>query len=310
MAWLKKGLIFKNKSLFEWDRSHAQVPVVDKVDKKILRVYYSSRDKEGRSFPSYIEVDAKNPEKVTYCHSKPLLKLGSYGSFDESGIMPTCMITKDGLKYLYYIGWALKKTVPYQNSIGLAISEDNGKSFFKFSDGPIISMNHIDPYFTGSFFVLRDGNIYRGYYLSCTGWKLFDKKLEPLYILKYAESYDGINWSRYNEIVLDLIKGEGGLARPSVIKEGNLYRMWYAKRKNQDYRNNIKNSYRIGYAESKDGKNWRRLDEKSGIDISKHGWDSQMITYPNVIRIGSLLVMFYNGNGFGQSGFGYATLED
>ena len=35
-----------------------------------------------------------------------------------------------------------------------------------------------------------------------------------------------------------------------------------------------------------------------------------MICYPNVIKVKDKLYMFYNGNGFGQSGFGYAELEN
>src|SRR5690242_21129106 len=34
--------------------------------------------------------------------------------------------------------------------------------------------------------------------------------------------------------------------------------------------------YRIGYAESKDGLRWKRLDEKAGIDVSPGGFDSVM----------------------------------
>ena len=33
-----------------------------------------------------------------------------------------------------------------------------------------------------------------------------------------------------------------------------------------------------------------------------------MIAYPNIVRVGERLLMFYNGNGFGQSGFGVAEL--
>ena len=69
------------------------------------------------------------------------------------------------------------------------------------------------------------------------------------------------------------------------------------------------NSYRIGYAESKDGITWKRLDDKAGIERSKFGWDSEMMSYPNVIKYQDKIYMFYNGNGFGQSGFGYAILE-
>jgi len=53
--------------------------------------------------------------------------------------------------------------------------------------------------------------------------------------------------------------------------------MWYSYRG----RNNIK-TYRIGYAESFDGLQWIRKDDDVGIDVSKTGWDSEMICYPFV----------------------------
>jgi hypothetical protein len=35
-----------------------------------------------------------------------------------------------------------------------------------------------------------------------------------------------------------------------------------------------------------------------------------MTCYPSVLAINDRIVMIYNGNGFGQTGFGYAELED
>ena len=35
-----------------------------------------------------------------------------------------------------------------------------------------------------------------------------------------------------------------------------------------------------------------------------------MIAYPNVVRTQKGLTMFYNGNGFGASGIGYALWKD
>ncbi len=42
--------------------------------------------------------------------------------------------------------------------------------------------------------------------------------------------------------------------------------------------------------------------------ISKHRLrvDSEMQCYPHVINLNERLVMFYNGNGFGRTGIGYA----
>ena len=33
-----------------------------------------------------------------------------------------------------------------------------------------------------------------------------------------------------------------------------------------------------------------------------------MICYPNIISVNGKYIMFYNGNGFGESGFGFAEL--
>ena len=53
-----------------------------------------------------------------------------------------------------------------------------------------------------------------------------------------------------------------------------------------------------------------RLDHAAGIARSDEGWDSEMICFPNVIRVGGALLMFYNGNRHGASGFGCAVWEE
>jgi hypothetical protein len=68
--------------------------------------------------------------------------------------------------------------------------------------------------------------------------------------------------------------------------------------------------YRIGYAESDDGINWQRKDDKVGIDVSDEGWDSEMVAYPYVFEHDGEKYMLYNGNGYGETGFGYAVLEE
>ena len=76
-----------------------------------------------------------------------------------------------------------------------------------------------------------------------------------------------------------------------------------------DYRANKENTYRIGYAESLDGFQWIRKDEEAGIGLSESGWDSEMLAYAGVMKEKDRYIMFYNGNGFGASGIGYAVSE-
>jgi hypothetical protein len=143
-----------------------------------------------------------------------------------------------------------------------------------------------------------------------TGWMKTKSKPEPRYHIKYATSFDGIKWMRNKEVAIDYkSKSEGGIVRASVIKEPDHYKMWYSYRDYWDYRQNKKHSYRIGYAESFNGADWTRKDKVVDLDVSKKGWDSQMLCYPCVIKYKNKYFMFYNGNGFGDSGIGFAVLD-
>jgi hypothetical protein len=80
--------------------------------------------------------------------------------------------------------------------------------------------------------------------------------------------------------------------------------MWFAHRATKEIE-----TYRIGFASSRDGRQWLRNDAISGIDVSIEGWDSEMICYPYVFEHDGLMYMLYNGNGYGRTGFGLAVME-
>jgi hypothetical protein len=309
MNWKKGGLIFNVNGEFPWNKSYAQCPVVDLISNDVWRIYYSTRNDFGKSQISYIEVEAGNPKNILYVHNDYLFDFGKPGTFDDSGLMPSSIVTIGEKKYLYYIGWTTKVTVAYENSIGIAVSNDGGESFEKLFQGSIMPPLPNEPYFTGTSFVLKEDDLWRMYYLSCTGWHKRALELEPRYHIKYAESSDGINWIRESNVAIDYkSKEEGGIVSASVIKLNYGYQMWYAYRLTFDYRKNKKNSYRIGFATSKNGIDWVRNDSQLNLDVSENGWDSEMVSYPNVIEYKGNKYMFYNGNSFGKTGFGYAIL--
>jgi predicted GH43/DUF377 family glycosyl hydrolase len=309
--WIKKGLIYKPSGQYWWSRSYASVPTVDTTDENIWRIYFGTRDEMNRNRISYIEVEAGNPANVLYEHDAPVLDLGKLGTFDDCGVMPSWILNHDGKKYLYYIGWTVRSTIPYHNSIGLAISTDGGRSFERFSEGPLFGETYLEPFFTGTSCVLLENGIWKNWYLSCTGWARVEGRAEPRYHIKYAESKDGINWDRQSIVAVDYKSdSEAGIVRASILLENGLYHMWYSYRGGLDYRTDPQASYRIGYAQSKDGISWTRMDDSAGIDVSPEGWDAEMIEYPHVIQCHNTRYMFYNGNKFGQSGFGFAELSD
>jgi len=303
--WEKKGFIFRPDQQFSWNQSHAQLPLFDDCG-NYWRVYFATRDTQGRSNISYLNLEPGKPQNILYVHDQTILDLGKLGTFDESGIMPLSIVNKGQKKYLYYAGWTQRQTIPYHNSIGLAISEDGGETYAKIGEGPIFDLLPDEPYFTGTICVHERDNRWQAWYQSCTEWVEVGGKPEPKYHLKYAESEDGIHWKRPGKVAIDYLdEEEGGICCASVLKSDQ-YEMWFSHRKISDYRDNKENSYRIGYASSVDGINWNREDSAAGIGVSREGWDSEMITYPCVFLAQGRRYMFYNGNGFGRSGFGFA----
>lgn len=309
MNWVKKKFIFQPKPKHDWMVSHASVPVADIIDDRHLRIYFSTRDETSRSRPAFIEVLANNPQQILYIHDRPILALGKLGTFDDNGIMPSWLVNHGQKKYMYYIGWNPQVTVSYRLSIGLAISTDGGKIFEKYSEGPICDRDLNEIYFNTAQCVLIDSGIWRMWYISCTGWQIVNQRPEPSYHVKYAESSDGIHWRKTGRVCIDYDEFTQAIGRPCVYIDGDIYKMFYSYRSIDSYRTNPQLSYRLGYAESLDGINWIRKDDEVGISRSEEGWDSEMIEYCYVCRYGDRTYMFYNGNGFGKSGFGYAILE-
>jgi hypothetical protein len=282
--------------------THAASPISEKIGKDLYRIYFYGRDKLNRSLPGYVEVDIKNPSEVLSISERPLLQLGNLGTFDDSGVMPSWLVNLDNMKYLYYTGWTQGVTVPYYFYVGLAVSKDRGNHFERISQAPVLERNSVDPYLTASPCILVENSVWRMWYVSSIRRELEAGEHKPYYLIKYAESSDGINWKREGIICIDFkSKDEYAIARPCVIKENSIYKMWYS------YRGE---SFRIGYAESIDGIRWKRKDHEAGIDVSPSGWDSEMIEYAFIFEHNGKKYMLYNGNDYGKTGLGYAVAED
>jgi hypothetical protein len=298
--WRKLGLVFCPSGETPWMQTHAAVPIAESLGDDLFKIYFSSRDEFNRSFTSYTVIDILRPNNIIELSTKPVLVPGGLGEFDDSGAMATWLTSYQGKKFLYYIGWNIGVTVPFRNSIGLSINTQSD-GFLRHSNGPIVDRSMHEPHFCASCCVFPGEDFWRMWYLSCVGWHMREGKPEHNYHIKYAESCDGINWQRNGLVAIDFANDqEFAISRPSVIHDNYCWRMWYSFRGK---------SYRIGYAESEDGRQWKRFDRQVGIDVSLTGWDSEMIEYPFVFDHKGQRYMLYNGNGYGKTGFGMAVLE-
>ena len=222
MKWIKQGLIFSADNNFEWMASHASIPVPDRLSAEVLRIYFGTRDQQGRSHIAYIDVEPDNPRKIIHLSDRPLLPLGRAGTFDDSGVMPSWIVDCGQRKFFYYIGWNPQVTVAYRVSIGLATSEGEAPNFIKYSEGPICDRCVNEPFFNTAPCVLLESGLWRMWYISCTGWEIINNRPEPRYHVKYAESRDGIYWRRTGRVCIDYDGFTGAIARPCVFKEDGL----------------------------------------------------------------------------------------
>ncbi len=306
--WEKLGLVYRPPNDGSWRDGFGQMPVVAELPDR-LRVFFSvraPRDPAGlfKSNMYWIDVHRDDPMRVIGQVDRPLLPFGRPGSFDEHGLMPSSINWAGDVLRMYYCGWMRLAGVPYSMSIGLAESRDGGTTFTKLGEGPLFSRTPTEAFLEGGPCVRHDGTQWHMMYTSGTGW--IDG--EAIYVIKHARSDDGVVWERDGKAVVPELVENECQARPTVIQIESRWHMWFSYRFGLDFRTNTSRGYRIGYAWSDDLLTWHRDDALAGIDLSTTGWDSEIVCYPYVFSSGDQLFMYYNGNNFGQDGFGCARL--
>jgi hypothetical protein len=304
MKWRKLGLVWAPRGDQPWARSHAMGPTPVLLEPGRIRVYLTTLDAEGRGRPTYVEVDANDPTRVLAEAQSAVLDIGEPGAFDDNGLMAISFVQPEpGVLWMYYAGFELCTHIRYRILTGLAISTDGGITFRRHSRAPILDRTDQELYFRGGPFVLHEAGRFKLWYVAGSSWTEVNGKTSPVYDLRYLESADGVRWADRGELSMAITgEDEHGFGRPWVVRTATGYQLHYSIRRRS------LGAYRLGYAESVDGIRWNRKDGEIGLDVSPDGFDSQAIMYSAVISAGGRTFCFYNGNNFGERGFGVAEL--
>jgi hypothetical protein len=294
-----------------WWRSHAQCPTVLELRGGPWRVYFAARNADNQSHIIYADFDPARDFRLLRLVAEPILELGPSGTFDSAGMGPSAALFVGEQVFLYYIGISLRQDVPHQLAIGLAISEDGGARFRRAAPGPVLSTGPFDPFFASTPHVAREGGAFLMHYMSGTGWERRGDRFDPRYLIKFARSADGIAWATEDRVAVGFSGAvETALARPWVIPRNDGYHMWFCRRGPRGGEPVDEHPYRLGYARSADGLTWERDDDLLKFENPPRPgeWDAAMQAYPCVVSYGGELYLFYNGDGFGQTGFGLARV--
>jgi hypothetical protein len=301
MKWKKLGRLYSAEPIHPKLMSHAANPLPILLEDDIYRIFFSGRDIENRSSVGFVDIDIVNG-KIIQIPDRPVFEHGPAGSFYSHGVSIGNSYEASGGKYILFMGWHFPAERHWRGEIG-RLRLNSNHSLTLDEESPMMPVNDQDPLSLSYPCVIRDADgLYRMWYGSTNTWDAGNG--EMLHTLCRATSVDGKAWHRQGLAVPYELGPAQAFSHPTVI--GNLregYRMWFS------YRGNSGPKYRIGYATSTDGSIWVLQFDKAGIDVSKSGWDSEMIAYPSVFKHKDQIFMLYNGNSYGKTGFGLAVLE-
>ena len=201
-----------------------------------------------------------------------ILGPGNDGNFDDSGVMPSCVLSHEG-NYLFYTGWHLRKSVPYSQAIGVCSLKDD-ETAIRLFEGPILSQNKYAPTLVNSGFAYAENNKINMIYCAGTHWH----KNKPCYHLRQAEAEKNFN---FHDVKPILKTSQDDAISRCVIHHNTLY-----------------------FSKKEPDTNYQIYSFNKKVEISHDSWDNQMKCYPYVFSVKNKTYMMYNGNNYGDSGIG------
>ncbi len=302
--WQKLGLLYAASGDSRHSKllSHAANPLPILMEGDVYRVFFSGRDANNRSSVGAVDVDIVRRE-VIRDHHQPFFQHGPEGSFYADGVSIGNCYEVAGVRYILFMGWQSPEDGHWRGDVGRLVLKPDLTLELE-NNAPFMTSDSVDPISLSYPWVQPDGvGGYSMWYGSTKTWDAGNG--EMLHVINHASSADGHAWRRDGLAVPYELGHAQAFSRPSVVRnaEGH-FEMWFS------YRSGSGEKYRIGYAVSRSGRNWKLELEAAGIDVSEEGWDSEMLEYPFVFEHKGLRYMMYNGNDYGKSGFGLAVLRD
>lgn len=246
--------------------------------------------------------------------SNPVIKRDTLNSLSNDLIaISDSWVIKEGVTYKmwYTCGGANYPIDTFLRSRICYCESTDGITWTKYSGNPVLDVSHSgvwDSLGVETASVIIDSSASAGQRYKM--WYAGQYFNSYRYDIGYAYSADGKHWNKHPVPILKVGSqsqwDDGFIEGPSVIKDGSIYKMWYAGYSLVDGKVNI------GYATSQDGIIWAKHPNNPVLRTSATGWDKVYVQDPHVIKIGSTYYMWYGGadqnSNYGQqTGYAYSS---
>lgn len=243
-------------------------------DNGVYKMWYLGLAAGSRSVVCY----AESQDGLSWYRpvQNPVMTYGNAGCWDATAAVAGAVLKEDSSYKMYYVGWNNENS---NWNIGLATSSD-GIHWTKYPD-PILQGTTGWEYQIVPSSILKIDGVYYLYYYG---------RNFPVAKIGLAVSFDGINFTKYsgNPILSATESWEGnGIYHPSVIKDGNVFRMVYG----------CVPSNAFGSATSSDGRKWNKNTANPFFKAqdTHNLWAGSDIAYPCYLKVNEQYKLFYSG---------------
>ena len=242
---------------------------------------------------------ATSPDGIAWTMdpANPVLTRGAPGGWDGAALRRAAVIHDGTQFHMWYEGW----DADLISRVGYATSPD-GSVWSEYLGNPVMdagASGEWDDWGPEPSSVIVDANGYKMWYSSSS------TSGDPGGRVGYAESADGITWTKHQGPVLEpSTEGwdSGSLWHPMVIFDGSAFHMWYTGR--DVAFGDFEDGASIGYASSADGLAWTRYSGNPVVEAST--WYAYN---PTVVFDGSMFRMWYSYWDGAVDWVGYATSD-
>jgi predicted GH43/DUF377 family glycosyl hydrolase len=298
--WKKLGLVYDaSKHIQDWAQHSALTPTPFIRSNGDIRVFAGFRDANGISRIGYVDIDAADPTKILAVSKRPVLDIGREGCFDDNGVILGDIVKHGGKLYLFYVGFQLVSRVKFLAFTGLAVSDDDGDSFKRVTDSPILDRHQGENYFAAVHTAFIENDVWKLWYGAGDAWQVINGNIFPSYGVHFVETANLLNVPYQRYICLTPSENQYRIGRPRVYRTREGYIMHFTA-------GTLSGEYFPGIAHSSDGIHWNRGQSDFPITLSGDGWDSRHLSYPAILALEDKVLLFYNGNDMGRDGFGVA----